>query len=88
MSDSQRTRLLALTLLCGVTQLGTGLTVALVAFSPVSVGDSYWADLFRGVVILGLAIPFLLVPIAIAAVMELTRRAVAGEAGEATSPST
>jgi hypothetical protein len=84
MSDSQRTRLLALALLCSVTQLGLVLTVALVAFTPVSIGDSYWADLFRGVVILGLAIPFLLVPIAVAAVREL-RRAVAGEA---TSPST
>jgi hypothetical protein len=81
MTDSQRTRLLALTLLCGLTQLGVVLTIAVVAFTRVSVGDSYWADLFRGLVILGVAIPFLLVPIAIAAVTEpKLRQAGAGEA--------
>jgi hypothetical protein len=86
MTDSQRTRLLTLSLLCGVTQLGVVVTVAVVAFTRVSVGDSYWADLFRGVVILGVAIPFLLVPTAIAAVTEPKLQQ--GGAGEAASRST
>ena len=75
MSDSQRTRFLALTLVCGVTQLGIVLTVALVALTPVSVGDSYWADLLPGLVFLGFAVPFLFVPIAIAAATEPRLRA-------------
>jgi hypothetical protein len=78
-SDSQRTRFLALTLLCGVTQLGIVLTVALFALTPVSVGDSYWADLLRGLVLLGFAVPFLFVPIAIAAMTEPRLRAAATE---------
>jgi hypothetical protein len=79
MSDLQLTRLLAPALLCGVMQLGIVLTVALVAFTPVSVGDSYWADLFGGFVILGLAIPLLLVPIGIAALTTAAERAPARE---------
>jgi EmrB/QacA subfamily drug resistance transporter len=43
------------------------LTVGLVYFTQVSVGGSYWADLFPGFLILGLAIPFAFVPITIAA---------------------
>ncbi len=34
------------------------LTVGLVYFTQVSVGGSYWADLFPGFLILGVAIPF------------------------------
>jgi hypothetical protein len=75
MSDSERTRFLAVTLLFGVTQLGVVLTVALVAFTPISVGDSYWADLLRGLVFLGFAVPFLFAPIAIAAATEPRLRA-------------
>jgi EmrB/QacA subfamily drug resistance transporter len=48
--------------------LGMGLmTAGLVYFTQVSVGGSYWADLFPGFLILGLAIPFAFVPITIAA---------------------
>jgi EmrB/QacA subfamily drug resistance transporter len=43
------------------------LTIGLVYFTQVSVGGSYWADLFPGFLILGLAIPFAFVPITIAA---------------------
>ncbi len=48
--------------------LGMGLlTVGLVYFTQVSVDGSYWADLFPGFLILGVAIPFAFVPITIAA---------------------
>jgi EmrB/QacA subfamily drug resistance transporter len=48
--------------------LGMGLlTTGLVYFTQVSVGGSYWADLFPGFLILGVAIPFAFVPITIAA---------------------
>jgi EmrB/QacA subfamily drug resistance transporter len=43
------------------------LTIGLVYFTQVSVGGSYWADLFPGFLVLGLAIPFAFVPITIAA---------------------
>jgi EmrB/QacA subfamily drug resistance transporter len=43
------------------------LTGGLVYFTQVSVGGSYWADLFPGFLILGVAIPFAFVPITIAA---------------------
>jgi EmrB/QacA subfamily drug resistance transporter len=43
------------------------LTVGLLYFTQVSVGGSYWADLFPGFLVLGLAIPFAFVPITIAA---------------------
>jgi EmrB/QacA subfamily drug resistance transporter len=43
------------------------LTIGLVYFTQVSVDGSYWADLFPGFLILGLAIPFAFVPITIAA---------------------
>jgi EmrB/QacA subfamily drug resistance transporter len=43
------------------------LTVGLVYFTQVSVSGSYWADLFPGFLILGVAIPFSFVPITIAA---------------------
>ena len=43
------------------------LTVGLVYFTQVSVDGSYWADLFPGFLMLGLAIPFAFVPITIAA---------------------
>jgi EmrB/QacA subfamily drug resistance transporter len=43
------------------------LTVGLVYFTQVSVGGTYWADLFPGFLVLGLAIPFAFVPITIAA---------------------
>jgi EmrB/QacA subfamily drug resistance transporter len=45
----------------------TLLTVGLVYFTQVSVGGSYWTDLFPGFLIIGLAIPFAFVPISIAA---------------------
>jgi predicted MFS family arabinose efflux permease len=48
--------------------LGMGLlTTGLVYFAQVSVGGSYWADLFPGFLVLGVAIPFAFVPITIAA---------------------
>ncbi len=48
--------------------LGMGLlTAGLVYFTQVSVDGSYWADLFPGFLILGVAIPFAFVPITIAA---------------------
>jgi EmrB/QacA subfamily drug resistance transporter len=43
------------------------LTIGLVYFTQVSVGGSYWADLFPGFLVIGLAIPFAFVPISIAA---------------------
>jgi EmrB/QacA subfamily drug resistance transporter len=43
------------------------LTAGLVYFTQVSVDGSYWADLFPGFLILGLAIPFAFVPLTIAA---------------------
>jgi EmrB/QacA subfamily drug resistance transporter len=43
------------------------LTAGLVYFTQVSVDGSYWADLFPGFLILGIAIPFAFVPITIAA---------------------
>jgi EmrB/QacA subfamily drug resistance transporter len=43
------------------------LTLGLLSFTQVSVGGSYWADLFPGFLIIGLAIPFAFVPITIAA---------------------
>ena len=43
------------------------LTAGLLYFTQVSVGGSYWADLFPGFLILGVAIPFAFVPITIAA---------------------
>jgi EmrB/QacA subfamily drug resistance transporter len=48
--------------------LGMGLlTAGLVYFTQVSVDGSYWADLFPGFLVLGVAIPFAFVPITIAA---------------------
>jgi MFS family permease len=43
------------------------LTLGLLYFTQVSVGGSYWTDLFPGFLVLGLAIPFSFVPITIAA---------------------
>jgi EmrB/QacA subfamily drug resistance transporter len=43
------------------------LTIGLVYFTQVSVGGSYWTDLFPGFLIIGLGIPFAFVPISIAA---------------------
>ena len=43
------------------------LTAGLLYFTQVSVGGSYWTDLFPGFLIIGLAIPFAFVPISIAA---------------------
>jgi EmrB/QacA subfamily drug resistance transporter len=43
------------------------LTLGLLYFTQVSVDGSYWADLFPGFLILGVAIPFAFVPITIAA---------------------
>ena len=43
------------------------LTAGLLFFTQVSVDGSYWADLFPGFLILGVAIPFAFVPITIAA---------------------
>jgi MFS family permease len=45
----------------------TLLTVGLLYFTQVSVDGSYWADLFPGFLVLGIAIPFAFVPITIAA---------------------
>jgi EmrB/QacA subfamily drug resistance transporter len=45
----------------------TMLTLGLLYFTQVSVDGSYWADLFPGFLILGVAIPFAFVPITIAA---------------------
>ena len=46
---------------------GMSLTLGLLYFTQVSVDGSYWADLFPGFLILGVAIPFAFVPITIAA---------------------
>jgi EmrB/QacA subfamily drug resistance transporter len=43
------------------------LTLGLLFFTQVSVDGSYWADLFPGFLILGVALPFAFVPITIAA---------------------
>ncbi|HET8651825.1 MAG TPA: MFS transporter [Gaiellaceae bacterium] len=43
------------------------LTAGLLYFTQVSVGGSYWADLFPGFLVLGIALPFAFVPITIAA---------------------
>ena len=43
------------------------LTLGLLYFTQVSVSGSYWADLFPGFLVLGLAIPFAFVPLTIAA---------------------
>ncbi len=43
------------------------LTLGLLLFTQVSVDGSYWADLFPGFLVLGVAIPFAFVPITIAA---------------------
>jgi MFS family permease len=43
------------------------LTIGLLTFTQVSVDGSYWADLFPGFLVLGIAIPFAFVPITIAA---------------------
>jgi hypothetical protein len=67
MTDSQRTKWLATALLC-LTPLVVALDLAIMNFTQVLAADSYWADLFRGFLIVGLAIPFALVPLAIAAV--------------------
>jgi EmrB/QacA subfamily drug resistance transporter len=45
----------------------TLLTIGLLYFTQVSVDGSYWADLFPGFLVIGLAIPFAFVPITIAA---------------------
>ena len=55
----------------------TMMTVGLVYFTQVSVGGSYWADLFPGFLIIGLGIPFAFIPITIAAVAG-TKREEAG----------
>jgi EmrB/QacA subfamily drug resistance transporter len=52
-----------LTLIFGMSML----TLGLLYFTQVSVDGSYWADLFPGFLILGVAIPFAFVPITIAA---------------------
>ena len=43
------------------------LTVGLLLFTQVSVGGSYWADLFPGFLVLGIAVPSAFVPVTIAA---------------------
>jgi EmrB/QacA subfamily drug resistance transporter len=45
----------------------TLLTAGLLYFTQVSVGGSYWTDLFPGFLLLGMGIPFAFVPITIAA---------------------
>jgi EmrB/QacA subfamily drug resistance transporter len=44
------------------------MTVGLLYFTQVSVGGSYWSDLFPGFLIIGLGLPFAFIPITIAAV--------------------
>jgi EmrB/QacA subfamily drug resistance transporter len=44
------------------------MTLGLLYFTQVSVGGSYWTDLFPGFLIIGLGIPFAFVPVTIAAV--------------------
>jgi EmrB/QacA subfamily drug resistance transporter len=53
------------------------MTVGLLFFTQVSVGDSYWTGLLPGFLIIGLGIPFAFVPITIAAVAG-TKREEAG----------
>jgi EmrB/QacA subfamily drug resistance transporter len=43
------------------------LTVGLLYFTQVSVDGSYWSDLFPGFLVIGVAIPFVFVPVTIAA---------------------
>jgi EmrB/QacA subfamily drug resistance transporter len=43
------------------------LTVGLLLFTQVSVDGSYWSDLFPGFLVIGVAIPFVFVPVTIAA---------------------
>jgi EmrB/QacA subfamily drug resistance transporter len=45
----------------------TTLTVGLLYFTQVSVDGSYWSDLFPGFLVIGFAIPFVFVPVTIAA---------------------
>ena len=49
------------------------LTAGLLYFTQVSVGGSYWADLFPGFLLLGIGIPFAFVPITIAALAGTSR---------------
>jgi EmrB/QacA subfamily drug resistance transporter len=49
------------------------LTVGLLYFTQVSVGGSYWADLFPGFLLLGVGIPFAFVPITIASLAGTAR---------------
>ena len=49
------------------------LTLGLLYFTQVSVGGSYWADLFPGFLLIGLGMPFCFVPITIAAVAGTTQ---------------
>jgi EmrB/QacA subfamily drug resistance transporter len=51
-------------MLVGMALLGVGL----VLFTQVSVDGSYWADLFPGFLVIGLGMPFVFVPVTIAAV--------------------
>jgi len=51
-------------MLVGMGLLGVGL----VFFTQVSVGGSYWADLFPGLLLIGVGMPFVFVPVTIAAV--------------------
>jgi EmrB/QacA subfamily drug resistance transporter len=51
-------------MLVGMALLGVGL----VYFTQISVDGSYWADLFPGFLIIGLGMPFVFVPVTIAAV--------------------
>jgi len=44
------------------------MTVGLLYFTQVSVGGSYWTDLFPGFLIIGMGLPFAFVPVTIAAV--------------------
>ncbi len=51
-------------LLVGMALLGVGL----VLFTQVSVDGSYWSDLFPGLLVIGVGMPFVFVPVTIAAV--------------------
>jgi predicted MFS family arabinose efflux permease len=44
------------------------MTAALLFFTQLSVGGSYWSDLFPGFLVIGLGMPFVFVPVTIAAV--------------------
>jgi hypothetical protein len=74
MTESQRTRWLATALLC-IAPLVVALDLAIMSFTHVLAADSYWADQFRGQLLLGLAIPFSLVHLAVAAVARTFVRA-------------